>query len=133
MSGFKDDVISILRQNGYLQRDALGWIVNNNNVSMANDLYEELIKHKFPVTNKAEKLVANYDYIIVDRYNRDAETILRAFASLSTGGLMVLEISDFFYKFWDKYVSTFAGFTATKVQYADRRYMVIHAGVDYGD
>jgi hypothetical protein len=35
--------------------------------------------------------------------------------------------------FKEKYVSFFAQLTATKVFYEGREYIVVHAGVDYGD
>jgi len=129
MSGFKDDVISILRHNSILQKESVGFVMTETS-TLAEELFQELKERKFLVTNKRTKLVLQYDYVVIPSgYNW--ENFLYAFSVLSTGGVIVLEANE---KVWsDKYVSLFGGFTGTKVRYEDRIYIVIHGGVDYAD
>lgn len=133
MSGFKDDVVSILRDNVMLHGEAMGWIMTNPRVTMTKELYEYLVEQKFPVTPKSEKSVLYFDYIVIDRYTRSVNNVLRALANLSPNGLLIIEISDELPNFKDRYVSVFANFTGIRVQYQDRYYLVIRNGADYGN
>lgn len=133
MNGFKDDVISILRDNVMLHGEAIGWIMTNPRVTMTADLYKYMVDNKYPVTPRSEKSVLYYDYIVIDRYTRSVTNLLRAFANVSENGLIVIEISDELPNFSDRYVSKYGNFTATRVQYGDRYYLVLRTGVDYGN
>jgi hypothetical protein len=128
MSGFKDDVISILRQNSMLQREGVGLVLLNGNDSV--DLFDAITEMKFPVLNKRTKPFVNFDYVVIPK-GYHLENLLYAFSAVSTGGIIIVEANN---AIWDEhYVSRAYNFTGTRVRYEDRFYMVIHAGVDYGD
>jgi hypothetical protein len=129
MSGFKDDVISILKQNNMYHREATGLLRGKSGDS---DLLETLQKQGFPVTGNYEKFVIRFDYIVLNNFFADMRELLRALEEVNVGGIIVIEIrKDENYK--AQYVSMFGSFSVNKVKYEDREYLVIHAGVDYGD
>ena len=127
MSGFKSDVISILRDNVLLHGEAMGWIVGST------ELYEELTKKKFPVTEKADKLVFLFDYVVISAAKRTFDSLLKALTSLSNLGVIVVEITDVQDRYDKEYRSYFGGFAARKLKYQDRAYLVIRQGLDYGN
>jgi hypothetical protein len=128
MSGFRDDVISILRQNDLYHKTATGLVLGKSN----DGLLEELQKKGFPVIGHFEKDVILFDYIVMNRFYEDARSLMSAFASVNVGGLIIMELDDGD-DYGKTYVSQFGSFTATKVKYGDNQYLVIHSGVDYGN
>ena len=129
MSGFREDVISILKQNNMYHKEAIGLIKGH----LDDGLFETLQEEKFPVSKKFEKFVLYFDYIVLNNFQEDVETLLFALASVSTGGLIVLEITDSEYTYQDRYVSQFGLFSVTKVKYEDRTYLVFRNGLEYGN
>lgn len=122
------DIISILRSNIILQRESLGYIETG-----ASEEAQELVKRikgmGFIVVSKRVKPVLLFDYVVLlGTWN--CESLLYAFGAISKGGIIVVEAG----KAWDeRYVSRFGEFTATRVSYGDRYYVVIKGGMDYGN
>ena len=129
MSGYKDDIISILKHNSMYHREATGLILGQ---SGGRELLEHLESKMFPVIGKYEKSIILFDYIVLNRYQVDVPSLIKAFSSVSVGGIIVLEL-DGETDYGKNYYSQFGGFSANKIKYDDRYYMVIHSGVDYGD
>ena len=131
MNGFKDNVISILRDNLMLHGEALGCLLASERHDEARRLYAELVERKLPIARKMEKQVFYYDYVVITA-EFGIQTLIAAFSSLSENGIIILEIpNDFLYD--DRYVSKFANFTGTKIKFGREQYLVIHSGVDYGN
>lgn len=129
MSGYKDDVISILKHNNMYHRDATGLLRGR---SGNGDLLATLEKEGFPVVSQYQKFVVRFDYIVLNNFYADMKELLRALEEVNTGGLIVIEVrADENYK--PKYTSIFGGFSVDKVKYENREYLVIHSGVDYGN
>jgi hypothetical protein len=135
MSGFKEDVLAILRDNVMLHNEALGWVFSyRKEDDDGTELYNQLMEMKFPVTNKLViKPVVLFDYIIIPKASLCVPILLEAFSLLSILGIIIVDVSE-----WDNlvvkdYKSVFGNFTATALNYGDRKYLVIHAGVDYGN
>lgn len=133
MSGFSDDVISILRHNLMLNKESVGWLVHGLGSQNTRELGQKISSMGFLITPKKTKPVINYDYIVISNLHLTANALLDAFSRLSINGIMIVEVTDNWQKFDEKYVSLFANFVATKVQYDNRTYMVIHSGADYGN
>lgn len=133
MSGFSDDVISILRHNLMLNKESIGWIVHGLGSQNTRELGKKISSMGFIITPKKTKPVISYDYVVIANLHLTASTLLDAFSRLSTNGIMIIEVTDNWQKFDDEYVSLFANFKATKVVYDNRSYMVIHSGADYGN
>jgi hypothetical protein len=129
MSGFKEDVISILKHNNMYHRDASGLILGK---TVNRGLVKELQEKMFPVVDHYEKFIVRFDYIVIGLLRVDVTTLIKAFATVNTGGLIILEL-DNYTDFENKYTSLFGGFSADVVKYEDRGYLVIHSGVDYGN
>lgn len=129
MSGFKEDVLSILRQNNLYHRDASGLIKGR---AGSVELLEYLQKQEFPVVGNYEKQIILFDYIVLNRYYENVHFLMKALSSVNVGGIIILELDDET-EYSNKYTSIFGKFTATKVKFGTRAYLVIHAGVDYGD
>jgi hypothetical protein len=129
MSGFKDDIITILRQNNLYHREACGLIRGR---SGGSELLEELQKQQFPVVGNYEKPIVLFDYIVLNRFYENVSYLMKAFANVSVGGLIILELDDET-EYTNNYACIFGGFSAHKVKFGTRAYLVIHAGVDYGD
>lgn len=130
---FKDDVISILRQNVMLVDESVGLVLSQNKTPVLYSLVEALRKSKRLVVYGNPKVVVTYDYIVISGDNLSIKNLLTAFALVQTNGLIILEITDYPHSLEDKYNSWFGTFTATKVKFENRSYIVIHAGVDYGN
>lgn len=130
MSGFKDEVISILRQNGMYHREALGLIKETG--FLTPTLLPALQAEKFPVTDKFGKPVLNFDYVVLSQEYNSLNQLLTGLASLSIGGLLILEVTNQT-AYRDRYVSLFGNFSVTKVKYPGRTYLVFRNGIDYGD
>lgn len=134
MSGFKDDVISILKTNSMLHGEAIGWIFYDRIKSpKVFELLSDLQKRKLPVVSHFEKEVFRYSYIVLSNEYLTFADLFDALSSLAPQGIIIIEdwLGDLPFK--DKYVVPFAKITITKVKFEDRIYMVIHEGVDYGD
>ena len=130
MSGFKDDVISILKQNGMYHKEAIGLIKYSR--LLKSSLVDTLQKEGFPVTEKFEKFVIRFDYIVLGTEYLSIPMLLSALSHLSVGGLLVLELNSY-QSYKDRYTSLFGNFSATKVKYDGRQYLVIRNGADYGN
>lgn len=133
MSGFKDDVISILRDNVLLHGEALGWIITQHTIPESSELYKELQDRKFPVTNKLTKPVIRFDYIIIPKLHLTITWFLKALEMLAIGGMIIMDVTGYNYAFDAEYKIPFGSFTARKLIYGDRIYMVVHSGVDYAN
>ena len=130
MNGFKNDVLAILDSNTILQKESMGWVVAQHTTPDNSELYNYLQSNGFPVTNQFEKSVFFFDYIVIDRMNASLKNLLKALSLLSVGGVLVIELAEYYFE--DSYFSVFGNFTITKVRYDDRKYLVFHTGVDYG-
>jgi len=128
MSGFENDVISILKTENFLHREAIGFIVDSGN------LLDELYKRNLPVTGIVNG-IDKFDYIVLPSNRVNVRRLFRVLSELRNDGIIILELTGLKdeHQFQKKYVSMFAGFIATKVRYEERTYMVIHSGVDYGN
>ena len=133
MSGFKDDVISILRDNMMFHAEASGWIIQQHILPKTSELLEELQSRMFAVIGRHSKPIFLFDYVIISREHLTVNWLMAAFAQLKENGVMILEIESQNLAFAPKYSSLFGKFTGTKVKYDDRTYIVIHSGVDYGN
>lgn len=133
MSGFKDDVLNILRENVLLHGEAIGWIVRNHAKHPDNwELLKYLEEKRFPVTDKETKPVIKFDYIVIDKRNLNLATLLKAFSLLANQGVVIMEITDNPKKF-EKHYNLFGTLSVTRVIYEDRHYLVVHSGVDYAN
>lgn len=129
MSGFREDVITILKHNNMFHREAMGWVREQPGSGLAEDLQ----KLHFPVTTKFEKSVIRFDYIVLNRNYETVNYLMQALAIVSVGGLIIMELDDGS-EYNSDYVSLFGGFSANRVKFGeDRYYLVIHNGVDYAD
>ncbi len=133
MSGFKDDVLAILRDNVMLHGEAIGFIPVSETFKEGKELLDYLIEEKFPVTGKSDKVVTRFDYIVLSKNIAIGEMIIKSMGLLNLGGLLIIDITKWDRSFWKNYKSVFASFTATLVKYNDRAYLVLHTGADYGN
>ena len=133
MSGFKDNVILILRHNGMLQGESVGWVVTgNNNFNKTEELTQALRDMKFLVVNNPQKPVVLFDYVVIDSYRQyDTPKLLKALDNLKEDGIIIVQVTPGLYQ--DKYVSRLGAFTITKVKLGEEEYLVFHTGVDYGN
>lgn len=129
MSGFKDDVISILKTHGLPQREGGGWIVRSDKSEDGRELFFALTNKGFPVTMYPEDFMV-FDYVVMDKENTTVPNLVEAMTHLHIGGILIIEGVPEYHK---KYVSIFGNFTGTKVKYDNREYLVIHSGMDYGN
>lgn len=127
MSGSNDGIISILKTNQMFHNKAIGLIIGNGN--LLDLLYQ---RYGLPVTGLVEENT-RYDYIFLSKENVNSRKLLRTLSKANIGGIIILELNENSDKFEDRYTSLFAGFTATKVTYGNKIYLVIHSGVDYAD
>ncbi len=132
MSGFRDDVLCILRDNTMLHGEARGLVVGSGNG--AKQLLEYLIGKKYPVSSTLIKPMFRFDYIVLDTFRNDLPEVMDAFSSVEMGGIIIIDVTNIRDLLRPHYASVFADFTATKLKYVDNRaYLVIHKGVDYGN
>lgn len=131
MSGFREDVISILNSNGILQKESMGWIVSQHTNPDNSELFLYLAKQSFPVTDRFEKSVFYFDYIIIDHLNFSLPNFIKALSMLGIGGVIVIELAEDYFN--NNYYSIFGNFSIIKVTYGDKRYLVVKGGVDYGN
>lgn len=134
MSGFKYDVVSILRHNVLVQPYSLGAILANFESQDIKELYNYLSDmHKCVLTNGVDKLT-KYNFIVIDTTHLSTRNFLKSLTELRRGGLIILNITGKDAKYQDKYLNIVGGtMSATKLRYEDRSYIVIHTGEDYGD
>lgn len=128
MNGFSNDVKSILKTNGLLQKEGAGLVLTDTSRD-AMDLYDELLKDGYVVANKRTKSVFNYDYVVMP-IGWNWETLLYSLSVLSVGGAIIIQANQYMQ---ERYVSRFGEFTGTKVRYGDNYYIVIKNGLDYGN
>lgn len=133
MSGFKDDVISILRDNVMLHAEAMGLVLDADAGEESRELLQELQKRKFPVTDRVDKHVFMFDYIVIHRDYLFISSLLQAFSWAGRQGIVILDITGKADMFSKRLVSAFGGFIVQKLIYQDRAYLVIKNGVDYGN
>lgn len=127
MSGFKDDVLNILRDNVLLHGEAMGL------VQFHTELLKELQSRKFPVTDTASKPVFLFDYVVISEPYVALPTVLWAMTVLSSLGIIILDVTSWKNEFQKEYKVAFGGFMAHRINYEDRYYVVIHKGTDYGN
>lgn len=133
MSGFKDDVLAILRDNVLLHGEALGWVVRESAKTPKNyEVLKYLQDNKYPVADRETKPVVLFDYIIIDYSNLNLHNLLKAFSLSSSGGIIIVEVTDYPYEL-SKYYRILGVKWANVVSYQDRKYLVVHSGVDYGN
>lgn len=130
MSGFKDDVISILRDNVMLHGEAVGLVWTGNK---SDDLLAYLVGKKFPATNSFKNPPLTFDYVVIPSYMKSAYSLLKAMSLLNKNGIIIMDVSDWNKRIVTEYKSRFGNFTATSLNYGDRAYLVIHEGADYGN
>lgn len=133
MSGFKDDVISILRDNVLLHAEAMGLIMAAEDHWETRELLKYLENEKLPVSGKVEKIVLLFDYVIMHRELVCTLAFLDAFANVGKMGIIIVDVSDEPSSYESVYKSYFGNFTVSKLKYGNRTYLVFHKGVDYGN
>jgi hypothetical protein len=133
MSGFKDDVLAILRDNVMLHGEAMGLIMNGAVDDDSRELLKDLQSRKFPVTDRVDKHVFLFDYIVLPRYLSTAAALLRALSLVGRLSVIIMDISNVADYYNSRYTTQFGDFTANKVKYQDRTYLVIKNGTDYGN
>lgn len=133
MNGFKEDVISIIRDNMMLHAEAMGLVVNANARRESKELLEALQARKLPVTDKVDKHVFLFDYVVIHRDYLFVTTLLKAFSWIGRLSVLIVDITGKESAFNSRYVSRFGDFTAQKLKYEDRAYLVFKNGNDYGN
>jgi hypothetical protein len=133
MSGFKDDILAILRDNVMLHGEAMGLIMNGAVDDDSRELLKDLQSRKFPVTDRVDKHVFLFDYIVLPRYLSTAAALLRALSLVGRLSVIIMDISNVADYYNSRYTTQFGDFTANKVKYQDRTYLVIKNGTDYGN
>jgi hypothetical protein len=134
MSGFKDDVISILKQNHLFEREAVGWIMSIGAQPERAELVHALEENKIPITTKDEKIVVNYDFVVLDRWHYDVGLLLTALTRTSTSGIIIIEATERSYTVKNlNGFSLFGEFRVVTVMFDNRQYFVMRKGSDYGD
>lgn len=129
MSGFREDILSILRHNMMLHRDSIGVILGDGLRSAIDDIHT-----KGYIISSLWDSHTKYDYIIISKDRVSSRTLLRALTNLKSGGIIVLEITGRDSKYENRYLYMVGGtMSATKIRYGDRSYIVIHTGGDYGN
>ena len=131
MSGFNDDIVSILKHNNMLHSVALGFISGINSDGRMGNLLDHLFNLGMRVSGIRGD--ATWDYIVIPNKIVSARTVLMALSSINAGGIVILEISEAQRKYQEKYLRIGTNQSATKVQYEDRYYLIIHTGEDYGE
>ena len=116
-----------------LHADASGWVVQQHILPKTSVLLKDLQNRNFAVIGRHSKQMFLFDYVIISREHLTVNWLLSAFANLKDNGMIILEITDYPMTFDNRYVSRYAGFTATKVNYENRKYLVLRKGLDYGD
>jgi hypothetical protein len=135
MSGFKEDIVSILKQNDLLHNKSVGLIAGASvSDSRERNLYNELTKIGLKLANKLEPLFSP-DYIVLLSDIISTRTLLMALGSITQSGIIILEITGKDQKYQDSYINkaTTNSINASKVLYEDRTYLVFHTGADYGN
>jgi hypothetical protein len=133
MSGFREDVLAILRDNVMLHGEAMGLIMNGAVDDDSRELLKDLQNRKFPVTDRVDKHVFLFDYIVLPRYLSTAAALLRALSLVGRLSVIIMDISNVADYYNSRYTTQFGDFTANKVKYQDRTYLVIKNGTDYGN
>jgi hypothetical protein len=133
MSGFSNDIISILKHNHMYEREAVGWLIESNISQTPTDLALALIKDGIPITVKDDKIVVNYDFIVLDKYHYQVGWLLTALTRTGTSGIIILEADRGQYGKHGNAHSLFGDFNVVSVKYEDRLYFVLRKGNDYGD
>jgi hypothetical protein len=127
MNGFEADIVSILKHNNMLHSESRGLVLHEEEF-----VYKLWEQYKVVASFEIGSLT-KYDYIVLDGKVLTVPRLVEALSLLSENGLLVLEVTIEEGKFSKRYLSKFANFTATKVKYEERVYMIIHQGVDYGN
>lgn len=133
MNGFKDDILSILRDNVMLHGEAMGYIMQGAYWDEARELVEYLQENKYPVTEKASKPVLNYDYIVIYKEVLSLSKLFYGLSLLSNLGILIVDITKESPTFRADYNIKWAGFRASKLIYGTRAYLVLRKGMDYGN
>lgn len=131
MSGFNSDIVSILKHNNMYHDKSLGFVAGVLSDGRMGNLLDHLFSLKLKVSGQRGD--ATWDYIIIPTTILSTRTVLMALSSINTGGIVILEITEKQNKYQDKYLRVGGNTTATKVQYEDRYYLVLHQGEDYGN
>ena len=131
MSGFNDDIVSILKHTNMYKGTALGFISGSSTNERMADLQLHLMRLGCIVSG-TDRGSITWDYIVIPNEFVSARTVLLALSSINAGGIIILEISEAQRKY-EKYLRIGTNQSATKVQYEDRYYLIIHTGEDYGE
>lgn len=131
MSGFRNDIISILRHNNLLHKKSIGLFYGSDVDTRIKEVVRELIAYGYLVSAIDENIV--WDYIVIPTKIVDAEKVLRALSLISAGGIVILEVTEEQRKYQEKYLRVGTNMSATKVQYEDRYYLILHTGDNYGN
>jgi hypothetical protein len=133
MSGFREDVVSILRDNVMLHAEAMGLLLDGDSNEESRELLKDLQDRKLPVTDGVSKHVFLFDYVILHRDSLFVNTLIRTFSLVSTLGMIILDVTGKADMFHKEYISKFGDFSIHKLIYGDRAYLVIKKGTDYGN
>ena len=131
MSGYKDDIVSILKHANLLHSKSVGYIKGVGSNGEAGNLLDHLTNLGLSVTGIHENIL--WDDIIIPQSMVSTRAILQALSGINSGGIVILEVTEKQSKYQSKYLRLGADKSATKVQYGDRYYLVIHTGDDYGN
>jgi len=137
MSGFKDNVILILRNNGVLQGESVGWVVKSKRgfgktEQQTTELIEAIRAMKFLVVGNPQKPIVLFDYVVMDSFNQyNTPALLKALDNLKEDGIIIVQVTPGLYQ--SKYTSRLGSFTITKLELGNEDYLVFHSGVDYGN
>ncbi len=133
MSGFKDDVLSILRTSNLLHGEALGYIMYAREFPHSKELLKELESRKLPVAGEITKPVVLFDYTVIPDEVATLSTFLTALTSTKEGGIIIVDVTGEHRAYSKNFDTNFVNFKITRLKFDDRYYLVMHSGVDYGD
>lgn len=134
MSGFKYDIISILRHNVMIHPYSLGAILADPLDADSKELYEYLVDKNSCVVTRGMGNLTKYNFIIITKSFLSARNLIKSLTELKRGGVIILDITNKDARYQDKYLNIVGGtMSATKLRYEDRSYIVIHTGEDYGN
>lgn len=129
-SGFNADIINILKSNNLFHSESLGLLVGVSTDGKMGNLLYILFSYNLNVTGNFE---AYFDYIVVPSSYSSIRTLVKCLTSLSNCGIIILELSDNNRKYENKYRNMIGNFSAVKVVYENRAYLIIKLGEDYGN
>jgi hypothetical protein len=126
-----NDIVSVLKHNHMVHSDSYGLVLGTP--GDGKDTLDLLFSLGLKVTGKRDLKITTWDYIIIPRDFLNPRVFLQTLTSLNSGGIIVLDVTGEDESFEKRYSNPNRSFSATKVRYEERSYIVIHLGEDYGD